>query len=77
MDIDGGNTSHQPRQPQPRFAHQAVYDPARKLIFLFGGNDGDMGSERLGDFWTLSIARCVFHFSSGKIAYFIMEATQS
>jgi hypothetical protein len=32
--------------PQPRYAHQVVYDPGRKMAFLHGGNAGIAGYRR-------------------------------
>ncbi|KDQ21710.1 hypothetical protein BOTBODRAFT_182978 [Botryobasidium botryosum FD-172 SS1] len=44
-------------EPQPRFAHQVVYDTSRRKLFLFGGNSGDANEERLDDFWSLTFTR--------------------
>lgn len=46
-------------EPCPRFAHQLVYDPVRKIHYLFGGNPGKLNSPkmRLDDFWSLEICR--------------------
>ncbi|KAJ7723519.1 Muskelin N-terminus-domain-containing protein [Mycena metata] len=57
-------------EPPPRFAHQVIYDPASKTIFMHGGNAGlkeasrpdamedDAGEDqRLDDFWQLSLLR--------------------
>ncbi|XP_041985047.1 muskelin [Aricia agestis] len=45
--------------PRPRFAHQLVYDPVRKIHYLFGGNPGSCaGSKvRLDDLWALRLSR--------------------
>ncbi|KAJ3332134.1 Muskelin 1, intracellular mediator containing kelch motif [Blyttiomyces sp. JEL0837] len=47
------------REPCPRFAHQLVYDPVRRIQFLFGGNPGDPTNLnlRLDDFWELHLLR--------------------
>jgi hypothetical protein len=37
----------QPAEPQPRYAHQVVYDPGRKMVFLHGGNAGNGCRRRL------------------------------
>ncbi|XP_050461630.1 muskelin isoform X2 [Cataglyphis hispanica] len=46
-------------EPCPRFAHQLVYDPTRKVHFLFGGNPGRscLPNLRLDDFWQLELRR--------------------
>ena len=52
-------------QPFPRWAHQLVYDATNRVHYLFGGNPGDAAStDRLGDFWSLSLSRymcCVYN----------------
>ena len=32
-------------EPQPRYAHQVVYDPERKMVFMHGGNAGLMDND--------------------------------
>ena len=48
-------------EPVPRYAHQLVYDPIRKLHFLFGGNPGrgqpGLSQPRLDDLWSLALVR--------------------
>jgi len=46
-------------EPQPRFAHQLVYDSTNKVHYLFGGNPGSSGTikVRLDDFWKLKLER--------------------
>ncbi|XP_026673442.1 muskelin isoform X4 [Ceratina calcarata] len=46
-------------EPCPRYAHQLVYDPVRKVHFLFGGNPGRscLPNLRLDDFWQLKLCR--------------------
>ncbi|XP_050674767.1 muskelin [Leptidea sinapis] len=53
------NDSVAPNHPRPRFAHQLVYDPHRKIHYLFGGNPGSAGSPRLrlDDLWSLRLQR--------------------
>lgn len=45
--------------PCPRFAHQMVYDPIKKIQYLFGGNPGDQSdsTKRLNDFWQLKLTK--------------------
>jgi muskelin len=64
-------------KPQPRYAHQMVYDPKTDAVFMHGGNggvivesgSGDDRSEevreeenRLDDFWMMKLKRCVVLF---------------
>ncbi|CAH2042154.1 unnamed protein product, partial [Iphiclides podalirius] len=53
------NDSVSPSEPRPRFAHQLVYDPVRKVHYLFGGNPGTASSPRLrlDDLWALRLRR--------------------
>lgn len=46
-------------EPCPRYAHQLVYCPVRKVQYLFGGNPGDQNNFnlRLDDFWELHLNR--------------------
>ena len=44
-------------EPQPRYAHQMVYDSARKEFFVHGGTSGQ--NERLNDFWSMKFERCL------------------
>ncbi|XP_059059021.1 muskelin [Achroia grisella] len=46
-------------EPRPRFAHQLVYDPVRKIHYLFGGNPGNQSNPRLrlDDLWALRLVR--------------------
>ncbi|XP_063226200.1 muskelin isoform X2 [Bacillus rossius redtenbacheri] len=46
-------------EPCPRFAHQLVYDPCKKVHYLFGGNPGRacLPKLRLDDFWKLQLCR--------------------
>ncbi|XP_028163273.1 muskelin isoform X2 [Ostrinia furnacalis] len=48
-----------PGQPRPRFAHQLVYDPVKKIHYLFGGNPGNHSCPRLrlDDLWSLQLTR--------------------
>ncbi|XP_064604593.1 muskelin-like isoform X2 [Liolophura sinensis] len=52
-------TKMQHVEPVPRFAHQLVYDHARKVHYLFGGNPGKdiIPKVRLDDFWSLKLFR--------------------
>jgi hypothetical protein len=43
------------QSPVPRFSHQMVYDAARGVVLLFGGDDG--ASNLLGDTWAWDGAR--------------------
>lgn len=47
--------------PSARYAHQFVYDPIRKVHFMFGGNPGHskMGQMRLDDLWMLTVRQGV------------------
>ncbi|RVE51419.1 hypothetical protein evm_003974 [Chilo suppressalis] len=53
------NDTVSPDEPRPRFAHQLVYDPLRKIHYLFGGNPGNHSSPRLrlDDLWSLQLSR--------------------
>ncbi|XP_022128529.2 muskelin [Pieris rapae] len=53
------NEAVTPLEPRPRFAHQLVYDPVRKIHYLFGGNPGSASSPRLrlDDLWALRLTR--------------------
>ncbi|XP_026741062.1 muskelin isoform X1 [Trichoplusia ni] len=53
------NDSIGPNEPRPRFAHQLVYDPVKKIHYLFGGNPGNQSSPRvrLDDLWALRLRR--------------------
>ncbi|XP_037295113.1 muskelin isoform X2 [Manduca sexta] len=53
------NDSVAPRDPRPRFAHQLVYDPVKKIHYLFGGNPGISSQPRLrlDDLWSLRLTR--------------------
>ncbi|XP_053614585.1 muskelin isoform X2 [Plodia interpunctella] len=53
------NDSVAPSEPRPRFAHQLVLDPVRKVHYLFGGNPGNQSSPRLrlDDLWALRLRR--------------------
>ena len=44
--------------PSPRYAHQFVYDTARNVHYMFGGNPGrtKSGDMRLDDLWKLSVS---------------------
>lgn len=60
----------------PRYAHQMVYDPNSKTIFMHGGNAGFVGAmeygggedgqdvfqkeSRLDDFWRMTLMRYAF-----------------
>ncbi|XP_014207147.1 muskelin [Copidosoma floridanum] len=46
-------------EPCPRFAHQLVYNPVKKVHYLFGGNPGRscVPKLRLDDFWQLELRR--------------------
>ena len=46
-------------EPQPRYAHQMVYDHVRKTFYIHGGNSGRDGNCRLDDFWSMKLERCV------------------
>lgn len=60
------------KEPLPRYAHQVVYNPCTKAVFMHGGNAGLMGQQlergredesakerRLDDFWHMSLIRFV------------------
>ncbi|KAF9987341.1 hypothetical protein BGZ65_004099 [Modicella reniformis] len=49
--------SDEPSEPEPRYAHQLVYDDVNEVQYLFGGNPGEQGSKRLDDFWELRLYR--------------------
>ncbi|GJJ06436.1 hypothetical protein Clacol_000628 [Clathrus columnatus] len=44
-------------EPTPRFAHEMVYDPVRKLVYVHGGNSGHEESKRLDDFWSMQLVQ--------------------
>jgi muskelin len=44
-------------EPQPRYAHQMIYDHVRKVFYVHGGNSGRDGSCRLDDFWSMRFER--------------------
>ncbi|KAI9335165.1 Muskelin N-terminus-domain-containing protein [Zopfochytrium polystomum] len=46
-------------EPSPRYAHQLVFCPNRKVHYLFGGNPSDPQNPnmRLDDFWELHLLR--------------------
>jgi len=46
-------------QPCPRYAHQLVYHPIRKIHYMFGGNPGkrEEPNIRLDDFWELKLTK--------------------
>ena len=59
-------------EPLPRYAHQVVYNPRTKIVFMHGGNAGLVGQQlergreddsakerRLDDFWQMSLIRFV------------------
>ena len=59
-----------PDLPRARCAHQVVYDPATKTVYLHGGNagvaspatrsrspGGSSGESRLDDFWSMTFKR--------------------
>ncbi|KAJ6521911.1 Muskelin N-terminus-domain-containing protein [Mycena vulgaris] len=62
-----------PDEPPPRFAHQVVYDPTTRTVFMHGGNggirdakeedenamvdEGEATDSRLDDFWQMSLTR--------------------
>ncbi|KAK0448391.1 Muskelin N-terminus-domain-containing protein [Desarmillaria tabescens] len=61
---------HPCQEPVPRYAHQVVYDPSTKTVFMHGGNagitgameravDGEEGGKetRLDDFWRMNLVR--------------------
>lgn len=35
-------------EPSPRYAHQVVYDPTTKSVFMHGGNAGIVGPMEMG-----------------------------
>jgi hypothetical protein len=64
--------AHLAETPVPRFAHQVVYDPTTKTMFMHGGNGGlrekgvgggdamdedEERDQRLNDFWQMTLAR--------------------
>ncbi|KAG6891567.1 hypothetical protein C0992_003594 [Termitomyces sp. T32_za158] len=60
--------SHPVDQPQPRYAHQVVYNPLTRNVFLHGGNvgvndtaehAGEKGhkEERMDDLWQMTLVR--------------------
>lgn len=59
------------QRPMPRFAHQVVYNPKTKAVYMHGGNGGEpnsevdetkdgVGSGRLDDFWKMELRRYGF-----------------
>lgn len=59
-------------EPLPRYAHQVVYNPRTKTVFMHGGNAGMVGQQlergrgddsgkerRLDDFWRMTLIRFV------------------
>ncbi|CAB4058069.1 MKLN1 [Lepeophtheirus salmonis] len=60
-DKGGGSNSNAQKEPQPRYAHQIVYNENLKIHYMFGGNPGGReGNEdkiRFGDFWSLYFVR--------------------
>ncbi|XP_026491772.1 muskelin [Vanessa tameamea] len=70
------NESVAPNEPRPRFAHQLVYDPVRKMHYLFGGNPGTAGSPRLrlGDLWALRLRRASPQRVRGRARAALREA---
>ncbi|KAK0210441.1 Muskelin N-terminus-domain-containing protein, partial [Desarmillaria ectypa] len=64
---------HPCQEPVPRYAHQVVYDPSTKTVFMHGGNAGITGAmeravdgndkqeggkeTRLDDFWRMNLVR--------------------
>ncbi|KAF9028988.1 hypothetical protein BDZ89DRAFT_1065702 [Hymenopellis radicata] len=67
------SSQHSLDTPMPRYAHQMVYDPNSKTIFMHGGNAGFVGAmehgggedgqdvfhkeSRLDDFWRMTLVR--------------------
>lgn len=62
-------------EPVPRFAHQLVYDHARKVHYLFGGNPGkdSLPKMRLDDFWSLQLCRPSPDFLLRRCSYLIRK----
>ena len=60
-------------EPCPRYAHQFVFDGSN--FFVFGGNPGDLGSEklRLNDFWKLEIWKPSPETIARKIKFLIRK----
>ncbi|KAG6874505.1 hypothetical protein C0995_010415 [Termitomyces sp. Mi166 len=68
---DGMHSEEHIEQPQPRYAHQVVYNPLTKTVFLHGGNVGVKGvkgtterageeshkEERMDDLWQMTLVR--------------------
>ncbi|KAF8513102.1 Muskelin N-terminus-domain-containing protein [Hysterangium stoloniferum] len=42
-------------EPQPRYAHEMVYDTIRGEFFVHGGNSGQESTRRLDDFWSMKL----------------------
>ncbi|XP_063385695.1 muskelin [Cydia fagiglandana] len=70
------NDSIAPHEPRPRFAHQLVYDPVRKIHYLFGGNPGNQNSLRLrlDDLWALHLKRASIEKVSREAKLALREA---
>ncbi|KAJ6594243.1 Muskelin N-terminus-domain-containing protein [Mycena capillaripes] len=68
LPVTGGDAADRD-EPAPRFAHQVVYDPVTKTIFMHGGNAGlkekddamvdedEETDRRLDDFWQMTLSR--------------------
>lgn len=71
------NDTVSPNEPMPRFAHQLVYDPVRKIHYLFGGNPGNQSSPRLrlDDLWSLQLSRTSFEKVHGEAKAALREAS--
>ncbi|KAJ8717113.1 hypothetical protein PYW08_005512 [Mythimna loreyi] len=70
------NDSLGPNEPRPRFAHQLVYDPVKKIHYLFGGNPGNQSSPRvrLDDLWALRLRRAALHEAARTARVALREA---
>jgi len=62
-------------QPCPRYAHQLVYHPYKKIHYMFGGNPGrrEEPNVRLDDFWELKLTKPDKSFVIKKCKYLIRK----
>lgn len=61
------------QRPMPRFAHQVVFNPKTKAMYMHGGNGGELNKDgvkdgtkgRLDDFWRMELRRYSFFIFAG------------